>query len=76
MISKLVPPICAEGGNVAIFVNTSGKIEIAPKKIAPINVKRYKIFVTYCSVDLPGRIPGTYPFCFSNSQPFVQDLLE
>ena len=75
MISKLVPPICAEGGNVAIFVNTSGKIEIAPKKIAPINVKRYKIFVTYCSVDLPDEY-RTYPFCFSNSLPFVQDLLE
>ena len=76
MISKLVPPICAEGGNVAIFVNTSGKIEIAPKKIAPINVKRYKIFVTYCSVDLPDEYCVHIHFAFSNSLPFVQDLLE
>lgn len=72
-MSKLVPPICAEGGSVAIFEKMTGRIEMAPKKIAPMKVKRYKMLVTYCSVALPGRMPGTYPFCFLSSLPFVLD---
>lgn len=64
MISKFVLLIWVEGGNVVIFVNMSGNIEIVFKKIVLINVKWYKILVIYCLVVLLGWILGIYLFCF------------